>query len=52
MPRPDLFIGSPFKNLISKFETKGVENVVVDHFSRIPNAFHNELPINDDFPDE
>ena len=33
-------------------DKKGIENVVVDHLSRIPNAPHNELPINDDFPDE
>ena len=29
-----------------------VENVVADHLSRIPNSPCNELPINDDFPDE
>jgi len=54
MPRPDLFIGSSFfKNLISMFEiNKGVENIVADHLSRIPNSPCNKLPINDDFPDE
>jgi len=31
---------------------KGVENVTVDHLSHIPNTPSNELPINDDFPDE
>ena len=31
---------------------KGVENVVANHLSRIPNPPCNELPINDDFPDE
>ena len=29
---------------------KGVENVIADHLSRIPPC--NELPINDNFPDE
>jgi len=31
---------------------KGVENIVADHLSRIPNSPCNKLPINDDFPDE
>jgi len=30
----------------------GVENVIAGYLSRIPNAPSNELPINDDFPDE
>ena len=33
-------------------DKKGVENVTVDHLSRIPNAPSYELPINDDFPNE
>ena len=33
-------------------DKKGVENVIVDQLSRIPNALSNELPISDDFPDE
>ena len=33
-------------------DKKGVENIVADHFSRIPNSPCNELPINEDFPDE
>ena len=33
-------------------DKKGVENVVVDHLSRIPNAPSNELTINEDFPYE
>jgi len=33
-------------------DKKGVENVVADHLSRIPNSPCNEFPINDDFPDE
>jgi len=33
-------------------DKKGVENVVVDHLSRVPNAPSNELSINDNFPDE
>jgi len=33
-------------------DKKGVENVVADHLSRIPNSPYNELPINEDFPDE
>ena len=33
-------------------DKKGVENVVADHLSRILNYPCNELPINDDFPDE
>ena len=31
---------------------KGVENVVADHFSRIPNAPTKMILINEDFPDE
>ena len=31
---------------------KGVENVIADHLSRVPNAPSNELSINDNFPDE
>ena len=34
------------------WEEKGVENVVIDHLSRIPNAPCNELSINNNFPDE
>ena len=33
-------------------DKKGVENVVADHLSRIPNSPYNELPINEDFLDE
>ena len=33
-------------------DKKGVENVVADHLSRILNSPCNELPINEDFPDE
>ena len=33
-------------------DMKGVENVVADHLSCILNSPCNELPINDDFPDE
>jgi len=33
-------------------DKKGVDNVVVDHLSHIPNSQCNELPINDDFFDE
>ena len=33
-------------------DKKGIENVVADHLSRILNSPRNELPINDDFPDE
>ena len=33
-------------------DKKGVENVVADHLSRITNFLCNELPINEDFPDE
>jgi len=33
-------------------DKKGVENVVVDHLSRVPNAPSNELPIDDNFSDE
>jgi len=33
-------------------DKKGAENVVTDRPSRIPNAPSNELPINDNFPDE
>ena len=53
MSRPDSFIELSFKNSISNLlDKKGVENVVVDHLSRIPNALSNKLPINDDFLDE
>ena len=43
--------------LLQKFDfkildKKGVENVVDDHLSYIPNSPCNELPINDNFPDE
>ena len=31
---------------------KGVENVIADYLSRIPNSPCNELPINEDFPHE
>ena len=31
---------------------KGIENVVSNHLSRIPNSPCNELPINDDFSNE
>jgi len=34
------------------WDKKGVENVVADHLTRVPNAPSNELPINDNFPDE
>ena len=33
-------------------DKKGVENMVADHLSRIPNAPIETLPINEDFPDE
>ena len=33
-------------------DKKGVENVVANHLSCIPNSSCNELPINEDFPDE
>ena len=33
-------------------DKKGVENVVADHLSRIPNAPIETLPINENFPDE
>ena len=33
-------------------DKKGVENIVADHLSRIPNSPCNELPINEEFPDE
>ena len=33
-------------------DKKGVKNVVANHLSRIPNSPCNELPINEDFPDE
>ena len=33
-------------------DKKGVENIIVDHLSRIPNSPCNELPINNDFPDD
>jgi len=34
------------------WDKKGVENVIADHLSWIPNSPCNKLPINDDFPDE
>jgi len=33
-------------------DKKGIENIGVEHLSRIPNSPCNELPINDNFPDE
>ena len=33
-------------------DKKGVENVVADHLSRVPNTPSDELPINDNFLDE
>ena len=33
-------------------DKKGVENMVADHLSRIPNAPIQTLPINEDFSDE
>ena len=33
-------------------DKKGVENVVADHLSRIPNAPTETIPINDNFPNE
>jgi len=39
--------------LTGKFENKkGVENLVVDHLFRIPNAPTHKTPINEDFLDE
>jgi len=42
---------------LSKFDLeiqdkKGVENVIANHLSRVSNAPSNELPINNNFPDE
>jgi len=34
------------------WDKKGIENVVVDYLSRIPNSPCNELPFNGNFPDE
>ena len=34
------------------WEKKGVENVVVDHLSRIPSLLAKKTPINEDFLDE
>ena len=34
------------------WDKKGVENVVADHLSRIPNAPIEIIPINENFPDE
>ena len=34
------------------WDKKGVKNVVADHLSRVPNTPSNELPINNNFPDE
>ena len=33
-------------------DKRGIENVVTDHLSRIPNAPIIQAPINEDFPDE
>ena len=33
-------------------DKKVVENVIADHLSRVPNAPSNELPANDNFPDD
>jgi len=33
-------------------DKKGVENVMVDYLSRIPNAPVETIPINENFPDE
>jgi len=33
-------------------DKKGIENVVVDHLLRIPNAPTETIPINENFPDE
>ena len=33
-------------------DKKGVENVVADHLSKIPNAPMEMVPINENFPDE
>ena len=33
-------------------DKKGVENIVADHLSRIPNSPCNKLPMIDDFSDE
>ena len=33
-------------------DKKGVKNIVTDHLSRVPNAPSDELPSNDNFPDE
>ena len=33
-------------------DEKGVKNVIVDHLSRAPNVPSNELPLNNNFPDE
>ena len=33
-------------------DKKGLENVIADHLSRVPNAPSDELSINDNFPDE
>ena len=33
-------------------DKRGIENVVADHLSRIPNAPTIQAPINEDFPDE
>ena len=31
------------------WDKKGVENVITDHLSRVPNTPSNELPANDNF---
>ena len=33
-------------------DKKGIENVVADHLSRIPNVPAETIPINENFPDE
>ena len=43
--------------LLQKFDLeiwdkKGIENVIDDHLSWIPNSPCNELPLNEDFSDE
>ena len=34
------------------WDKKDVENIIADHLSCVPNAPSNDLPINNDFPDE
>ena len=54
MPRQDLSDGFfCFRNLICKLRTKGVENVVADHLSRLTITHNTHSPlINDEFPEE